>query len=175
MRAAPSGVTAGEIPFGVLGRPHGISGELILRPYNPGGLGIDSVPLPLVVTLGHSGDFMSLAIVSARRFADGFFVKFQGVASREDAVSLTGRELRIPREALPPLGNTEFYVEDLVGCVVQDVQGKILGTVSGIFWNGAQDIMSLNGDERLIPVVPHFIVSVDPSKKIATVNLHEYE
>jgi 16S rRNA processing protein RimM len=173
MRAAPSGVSVGELPFGALGRPHGISGELILRPYNSGGLGIESVPLPLTVTLVQSGDFMSFTIVSARRYADGFLVKFQGVTSREGAASLTGRQLRIPRTAFPPLGDVEFYVEDLVGCVVQDVQGKILGTVSGIFWNGAQDVMSLNDDERLIPVVPHFIVSVDPSKKIATVNLHE--
>ena len=173
MRPAPSGISAGELPFGVLGRPHGFSGELILRPYHSGGLGIDTLPLPLPVTLGRPGEPSPFVLGSARRFADGFLVGFEGVASREDAAQLTGRELYVPRAALPPLGHAEFYVEDLVGCVVQDVQGKILGTVSGIYWNGAHDVISLSGDERLIPVVPEFIVSVDLSKKIATVNLHE--
>jgi 16S rRNA processing protein RimM len=129
--------------------------------------------MPLAVTLGQPGDAVPFVIVSARRFADSFLVKFEGIASREDAAQLTGRELRIPRAALPPLGDGEFYVEDLVGCVVQDVQGQIIGTVSGIYWNGAHDVMTLSDDERLIPVVPHFLVSVDLSKRIATVNLHE--
>lgn len=173
MRAAPSGVSAGELPFGALGRPHGISGQLILRPYHARGLGIDRLPMPLAVTLGQPGEPVPSLMVSARRFADGFLVAFEGVASREDAAQLTGRELRIPRALLPPLGEAEFYVEDLVGCVVQDVQGNIIGTVSGIYWNGAHDVMTLSEDERLIPVVPHFIVSVDLSKRIATVNLHE--
>lgn len=173
MRAAPSGVSAGELPYGALGRPHGIAGELILRPYHARGLGIDRLPMPLAVTLGQPGDPFPIVIVSTRRFADGFLLRFEGVASREHAAQLTGRELRIPRAALPPLGEGEFYVEDLVGCVVQDIQGTIIGTVSGIYWNGAHDVMTLSDDERLIPVVPQFIVSVDLSKKIVTVNLHE--
>lgn len=173
MRAEPSGVSACELPFGALGRPHGISGELILRPYHARGLGIDRLPMPLAVTLGQPGDAVSFVIVSTRRFSDAFLVRFEGISSREDAAQLTGRELRIPRAALPPLGDGEFYVEDLVGCVVQDVQGKTIGTVSGIYWNGAHDVMTLRDDERLIPVVPQFIVSVDLSKRIAIVNLHE--
>ncbi len=173
MRSAPPGFSGGELPFGVLGRPHGVSGELILRPYHPAGLAADGLPLPLDVVLGQPGEPVASVLRSSRRVAEGFLVRFEGVASREDAARLTGRELRIPRSALPPLGETEFYVDDLVGCVVQDVQGNVLGTVKGVFWNGAHDVMSLDGDERLIPVVPEFIVTVDPSKKIATVKLHE--
>jgi 16S rRNA processing protein RimM len=173
VRAAPSGISAGEIPMGTIGRPHGISGELIFRPYHPGGFGIGNLPLPLTVTLGSPGEAMSLTIRSARKFADGFLVSFEGVASREDAARLTGRDLLIPRTALPPLGDAEFYVEDLVGCVVQDMQGNLIGIVTGIYWNGAHDVMSLDRDERMIPVVPEFLIAVDPSKRIATVNLHE--
>ena len=173
MRHAPSGNVAAELPFGVLGRPHGVSGETILRPYHVGGLRIDHLPLPLTVTLGQPGEVTSLVICSVRRLAEGFLLKLEGVSSREHAAQFAGRELRIPRAALPPLGESEFYVEDLVGCVVHDVQGNTLGTVSGIFWNGAHDVLSLNGDERLIPVVPEFIVAVDPERRTLTVKSYE--
>jgi 16S rRNA processing protein RimM len=173
VRPAPSGISAGELPFGTLGRPHGVSGELILRPYHVGGLGIDRLPLPLDVILGEPGEPTPSLVRAVRRVADGFLLKLDGIASREDAARLTGRELRISRAALPPLGDGEFYVEDLLGCIAEDVQGNVLGTVSGVFWNGAHAVMSLNGGERLIPVVPEFIVAVDPSKRIATINLHE--
>lgn len=173
MRTAPPGVGGGDLPFGVLGRPHGVSGELILRPYYPGGFAADELPLPLDVILGQPAESAAFVVCSSRRVADGFLVRFEGVASREEAARLTGRELRIPRSALPPLGEAEFYVGDLVGCVVQDLQGNVIGTVKGVFWNGAHDVMSLDGDERLIPVVPEFIVAVEASKKIVTVRLHE--
>jgi 16S rRNA processing protein RimM len=173
VRPAPFGICTGELPFGKLGRPHGISGELNLRPYHSRGLGIDNLPLPLAVTLGPPGEPVSLVVGSARRLGEGFLVRLQGVDSREHAAKLTGRELWIPRTAFPPLGDAEFYVEDLVGCVVHDLQGDLLGTVTGVFWNGAHDVMSLNSGERLIPVVPEFIVAVDLSKRITTVNPHE--
>jgi 16S rRNA processing protein RimM len=171
--SAPSDTLDGELPFGVLGRSHGISGELILRPYHAGGLRIDRLPLPLAVTLGQPGDPEPLAIVAARKFADAFLVKLDGIASREGAARLAGRELRISRAALPPLGDGEFYVEDLIGCVVNDIHGNVLGTVRGLFWNGAHAVLSLNDDERLLPVVPEFIVAVDPSKRVVTVNPHD--
>jgi 16S rRNA processing protein RimM len=173
VRSAPSGTLDGELRFGVLGRSHGFSGELILRPYNAGCLRLDRLPLPLAVTMGQPGEPAPLAIVSARKFSDGFLVKLEGIASRESAAQLAGRELRISRAALPPLGEGEFYVEDLVGCVVNDIHGNVLGTVMGLFWNGAHAVLSLSDNERLIPVVPEFIVAVDVSKRVVTVNPHE--
>jgi 16S rRNA processing protein RimM len=157
----------------VLGRAHGVSGEIIFRPYHAQSPGIEGLPLPATVTLGQSGERSVFVICAFRKTAQGFLVRFEGVSSREAAAQLTGRELLVRREALPPLKANEFYVEDLVGCVVQDLKGDTLGVVSGVFWNGAHDVMSLDGGERCIPVVSNFIVGVDCGSRIVTVNFHD--
>ena len=39
------------LPFGLLGRPHGTTGEIGLRPFHSGGWHLDVGPLPLAVTI----------------------------------------------------------------------------------------------------------------------------
>ena len=132
--------------------------------------------LPLAATVGEPGRQTPATIIAVRRAADGFLVRLEGIASREEAARLTGQALRLPREALPPLGSDEFYVEDLLGCSVENAEGAVLGVVRGLFWNGAHDVMVISegeGGERLLPVVPEFIVAVDHSKRRVVVNPHE--
>ncbi len=164
------------LPFGVLGRPHGTTGEISLRPFHSGGWRLDSVPLPLGVTIGGAHHETKATITAVRRMGDGFLLRLEGVFTRKGAASLTGRELWLQRTTLPPLGAGEFYVEDLLGCQVEDRERRVLGAVRGVFWNGAQDVMVIaDGEhsERLLPAVPEFIVAVDPLGKRVVVELHE--
>jgi 16S rRNA processing protein RimM len=237
-------VPAEVLPFGILGRPHGTTGEISLRPFHSGGWRLDSVPLPLAVTIGgpltwepSKGSLRPSApsrpaptpladarprqtlprwcaagegareargvgrvagrpevpaggtagglptrvdapatITAVRRMADGFLLRLEGFSTREEAASLTGRELWLPRATLPPLGAGDFYVEDMPGCLVEDSQGRVLGVVRKVYWNGAQDIMVI-GDgehgERLLPAVPEFIVAIDLLGKRVVVDPHE--
>jgi 16S rRNA processing protein RimM len=74
------------------------------------------------------------------------------------------------------LGAGEFYVEDLVGCLVEDSEGCSLGVVRKVFWNGGHDVMVIGSgetDERLLPAVPEFIVAIDRSTKRVVVDPHE--
>jgi 16S rRNA processing protein RimM len=67
-------------------------------------------------------------------------------------------------------------VEDLVGCLVEDREGRSLGIVRGVFWNGSHDVMVIADgemDERLLPAVPEFIVAIDHSTKRVVVDPHE--
>ena len=164
------------LPFGILGRPHGTTGEISLRPFHSGGWSLDSAPLPLAVTIGGLHSDSPATITTIRRMADGFLLKLEGVSTREGASSLTGRELWLPRTSLPPLGAGEFYVEDLLGCLVEDSERRVLGVVRKVFWNGAQDVMVIDHEEhgeRLLPAVPEFIVAIDLPARRAVVNPHE--
>jgi len=155
-----------------LGRPHGTAGEISLHPFHSGGCRLDTVALPLAVTIGDS----AATITAVRRTADGFLLKLDGVLTREKAASLTGQQLGLPKSTLPPLGAGEFYVEDLVGCRVEDSEGRVLGVVRSVFWNGAHDVMVIGDEERgerLLPAVPEFIVAVDRSTKCVVVDPHE--
>jgi 16S rRNA processing protein RimM len=154
------------VVLGVVGRPHGVRGEVTLRPHNTHGRSFEGLR---AISLVRDGVSRSFEIVALRPTPDGAIAKLAGIDNREAAAALTLSEVRTPRAALPPLAPGEYYVSDVHGCAVVDESGRALGTVESTFWNGAQDIMVVGkGDEeQLIPLVPAFVVTVDvPGRKI---------
>jgi 16S rRNA processing protein RimM len=164
------------LPFGILRRPHGIKGEMLLHPYNPTGARLSAAGLPSRVRVGEGGTPGELGVASAKAVPEGWLVRFDGIMDREAAAALVGEEVSVPRRALAPLGSAEFYVEDIVGCEVFHLQGRLLGRVSGTFWNGAQDIMVVrtdDGSERLLPVVAEYVLQFDGERRRLMVDPHE--
>jgi 16S rRNA processing protein RimM len=151
----------------VLGRPHGVTGELSLRPYNPNGRSLTALRR---IVVGRGGVREEREVVACRPVAGGYLLRLAGVDTREAAAAFTLGEVRVAREALPPLGPGEYYVEDVAGCDVEDETGRKLGVAVGTFWNGAHDVVTVadgGGGERLIPLVPDFVLTVDaPGRKI---------
>jgi 16S rRNA processing protein RimM len=155
------------LSVGVLGRPHGIRGDIYFRPHNPQSRAFDEVEELLIVREGESRFY---DVTSMRPVADAYIAHFEGVDDREAAAALTNAEVRVPRDALPPLEPGEYFVEDVVGCAVEGEDGRPLGVVRGTLWNGAHDVATIegaDGHERLIPLVPDFVLNVDaPARKI---------
>jgi 16S rRNA processing protein RimM len=153
---------------GILGRPHGVRGEITLRLYNAGS---DAVDDAASLILERDGVRASRAVEGVRPAAQGLIVKLEGIDDRDAAAALTNSVVRLPRAALPPPGPGEFYVEDVIGCAVVEAGGAALGEAVGTFWNGAHDVMTVveraTGRERLIPLVPDFVLAVDvPGRRI---------
>jgi 16S rRNA processing protein RimM len=176
--AEPSSVAPDVLPFGRLGRPHGVHGEIALRPFNPDGDVLDGVELPfpvLLVRKPDKPDRRELKLLSVRPANEVLLVRFEGIDSREQAAALTNAEIWLPRTALPELDDGEFYVEDLIGCAVVDLEGRERGTVRATFWNGAQDVLNVEGPEGelLVPAVPEFIREVDLDARRMVVDFHE--
>jgi 16S rRNA processing protein RimM len=165
------------IPFGILGRPHGLRGEMPLRPFNPQGMqSLARVPLPLPVRLGKGDRQQDIPLVALRPAGDALLVRLGGVESREAAAAWTNAEVSVPRDALPRLSRDEVYVADLVGCTVVDQAGQVRGTVRSTFWNGVQDVLTVEGEggaELLVPVVAEFILEVDLAARRVVVDPHE--
>ncbi|MES1206151.1 MAG: ribosome maturation factor RimM, partial [Pseudomonadota bacterium] len=136
-------------------------------PYDHGGDVMEQLGEILV---GRDGRWATRKLVGWRRVNDGYLVRLDGVQDREAAAALTLSEVHAVRAALPPLEAGEFYVEDVPGLAVEDESGRPLGTVQGTFWSGAHDIATVvapDGTERLIPLVPAHVVSVDvPGRKM---------
>ncbi|HEY4183795.1 MAG TPA: ribosome maturation factor RimM [Polyangia bacterium] len=147
------------LPIGVMGRPHGLRGEIVLRLHNPGGTDL-SRAVELILEKGGVRDTRRLQ--SIRRVADGWLVKMVGAESRTDAEPLTNSQVLVRRATLPRLTDGEFFVADTVGCEVRTEDDRLLGVVADLFWNGAQDVMIVRGEaELLIPLIGEFIRSVD--------------
>ena len=183
-RSAPPPEAAGRsesLALGLLGRPHGVRGELVFRPFNPDGASLVELDLPLEVELrprdgGGPTPGRMMALRSARPFKDGALVTFEGVASPEEASRLTNCQLCVPRAALPPLDEDEFYISDLIGCQVVDVSGRDRGQVLGCYWNGTQDVLEIrgpDGEETLIPAVEDFLREVDLPGRRIVIDDHE--
>lgn len=167
-------MSADWLPFGMLGRPHGTRGEIHLRAYSGGPAKRLDVPSPVRVT-GAGGE-RELVLAAVRVVPDGYLARFDGLPDREAVAGLCGKELQLPRGSLPDLASDEFYVEDIVGCEVVQADGARLGTVAGTFWNGAQDVMTVvaeDGAERLLPVVPAYVLRFDREHRRVVVDPHD--
>jgi 16S rRNA processing protein RimM len=155
------------LSVGVLGRPHGVRGDLHFRPHNPSSRAFDDIEEIWVVRDGRRERH---DVVAMRPVADGYLVHLAGVDDRDAAAALTLGEVRVARAQLPPLEPGEFFVEDVVGCAVEGEDGQPLGVVRGTMWNGAHDVATVDGPdgrERLIPLVPDFVLNVDaPARRM---------
>ena len=88
----------------------------------------------------------------------------QGVDGREAAEALRGRLVQADVADLGPLEAGEYYQHELVGCRVEDVDGRVLGVVSGIWETGAADVLVVvdaRQRELLIPAAREILREVD--------------
>jgi 16S rRNA processing protein RimM len=188
----PASYDPETLPVGVLGRPHGLRGEITLRPHNVAGSDLGLVtelildrgaarqgPGPGVRPGGQERAQRQAPEVrqlqSIRPAGDGWLVKFVGVDTRTDAESLTNVPVRVRRRALPPLEAGEFYVADTVGCDVFTEDGQRLGAVADTFWNGAHDVLLVKRegeDELMIPALADFVRAVDVAARKVIVDWH---
>ena len=74
----------------------------------------------------------------------GLVVKLSGVTNRTASEALRGLELYLSRDLLPKLHEDEFYYSDLVGLVVENRNGEIIGTVSMVDNYGAGEVIEVD-------------------------------
>ena len=97
----------------------------------------------------------------------------EGVDSVASAMELKGKHIYIDREDAP-LKKGEFFLQDIIGIRVVDVNGNDVGTLEDIFESPASTVYVVQGaSEHLIPAVPEFIISTDVEKGVMTVKLIE--
>ena len=71
-----------------------------------------------------------------------------------------GTELRVPRGALAPAGEDEYYVFELVGLEASEEGGATLGRVTDVTPGVANDVLVLDSG-LLLPMVEECVLSVD--------------
>lgn len=100
------------------------------------------------------GGWIIAPVTEAKTHGKGLVAKFKGCEDREAAARLTGQEIAIRRDQLPPAAEGEYYWGDLKGLAVVTVDGVPLGIVDHLLETGANDVLVVQGDrQRLIPYV----------------------
>jgi 16S rRNA processing protein RimM len=90
-------------------------------------------------------------------------MKFRGIDSPEAAKPLAGAELLVGRDEAAPLGQGEYYIEDLKGLEVWEGT-ETLGLISDVLEGGGGSLVELRlktGETRLVPFRDEFFGEID--------------
>ncbi|WP_073975248.1 ribosome maturation factor RimM [Erythrobacter donghaensis] len=145
---------------------HGVAGEVRLKLFGEG-----------VATLAQHKSFNDGALTLVKIREDGkggAIARLAESTSRADAEKLRGTVLTVPREALPPLGEGEFYHADLLGLPVVTDAGAMIGTVLAIENFGATDIIEITLDPApakgpktfMVPMIPAAVIEWDDNRLV---------
>lgn len=136
--------------MGKVAKPHGLTGEVVVQwlsdrveRLEPGGS----------LRVGDAW----LRIESSRPHQGRYLVRFEGVASREAADELRGEVLQA--EAMPEDDPEVLWVHEVIGSVLQDASGVVLGTVNAVQANPASDLLVLDNG-GLVP--SRFVIAREP-------------
>jgi 16S rRNA processing protein RimM len=149
---------------GRVGRPHGLDGSFhVVQPrpelLQPGTvLRLDDEPRQIVRRAGTDAKPI---------------LRLERCHSREDAEALRGRELRVAARDAPALGDGEWWVEELVGCLVRDGDREV-GVVRGVLGLPSCDVLEVDrpeGEELLVPLVRDAVRDVDVRRRRIDVDL----
>ena len=113
--------------------------------------------------LEKDGAWQPVRVAEGKRHGKSVIARIDGVDDRDAAAAFVGRDIGVPRDALPEAEPGEFYWADLEGLRVVHKDGNELGKVAYLIETGANDVLVVKGDgERLIPfVMEKFILDVD--------------
>jgi 16S rRNA processing protein RimM len=145
---------------GRVGRPHGLDGSFHVAVGRP----------PLL----RSGAWVSVAggrrkIVRRAGTDRDPIIALEGCPSRSEAEALRGHELWTARSEAPPLGEDEWWAEELEGCRVHDGSREV-GVVRRLVVAPSCDVLEVrraDGGELLVPMVRDALRTVDvPSRRI---------
>jgi 16S rRNA processing protein RimM len=135
------------VTLAVVAGAHGVSGEVRLKLFGEG-----------VEALKHHRAFNGGALTPARLRDDGkggAIARFAEVADRTAAEGLRGTELTVPRSALPPLEDGEYYHADVIGLPAVSSEGDDLGRCVAVENFGAGDILEIerpDGSRFMVPM-----------------------
>ena len=116
----------------------------------------------------------ALTLKSLRTGSNGAIARFAEVADRNAAEALRGTQLTVPRSALPPLEDGEYYHVDLLGLPAVSDAGDALGKVVAIDNYGAGDVLEIErpgidgkpGKRFMVPMRPEAVPEWDAERLV---------
>jgi 16S rRNA processing protein RimM len=158
--SGPAGLAGPGVTLGRIVGPFGVKGWVKVKSYTEpeeGILGYRAwrVDVPREGT-------RTLRPVEGRRHGRLVVARLEGVDDRDAAAALGHCEISVPRGDLPPAGDRQYYLADLIGLEVVNSEGRSLGRLDHFVQTPANPVMVVQGDrERWLPLVPRHLKSVD--------------
>lgn len=158
------------IEIGEIVRAHGINGELKIRKLTSDPERFKSIKLVYI-------DGRPYKIVSMRESGDFVFMRFLGCNDRNSAEALKNKYISIDRINAKALDEGEYFIADLIGCVITDECGNKLGKVTDISSFGAADVIEAIGEKGVFrfPFLNRLVLKIDTEAMIFSVKRDEFE
>lgn len=135
------------VTLAVIAGAHGVAGEVRLKLFGEG-----------LAALKRHKAFNAGTLTLAKLRDDGkggAIARFAEIADRNRAEAMRGIELSVPRSALPPLGEGEYYHADLIGLPCLSASGDMLGACVAVENFGAGDVLEIeraDGKRYMVPM-----------------------
>ena len=113
----------------------------------------------------------TLTLKSVRPGSNGAIARIAEVNDRNAAEALRGTELTVPRSALPPLEEGEYYHADLLNLPAVSTTGEALGRVVAIDDFGAGDVIEIerpDGKRFMVPMRLEAVPEWDDERMIVS-------
>ena len=147
---------------------HGVAGEVRLKLFGEG-----------LAALRKHASFNDGALTLKKARDDnkgGAVARFEEVTDRNAAEALRGTVLTVPRSALPPLEEGEYYHADLLGLAAVSDTGEALGRVIAVENYGAGDILEIErptGKKFMVPMIDAAVPEWDGERVIVNADFAE--
>ena len=124
--------SSSRVPYGKIGRPHAVGGEVRLWLFNNDS---DLIDIGTVMQTKLNGEVVELTVESARFGKKFAIVAFEEIPDRETAEEFTNQVVSVDRSEFLDLDDGEFYQADLIGTDVRvqkdDGTTEVIGRVKG--------------------------------------------
>jgi 16S rRNA processing protein RimM len=149
-----------EVVVGVVGRPHGLRGEVSVE------LRTDEPERRFAVgqVLRSEDTRVAFTVVSAREHSGRLLVSFAELADRTAVETVRGTRLVVDVATdESPAVDGEFYDRQLVGLLVMDAAGEQVGEVAAVVHLPTQDVLEVTTEDgaRLVPFVFELVPEID--------------
>ena len=143
------------IVIGEVTKPQGIRGEVKVRPL------LDDAAAFRALRRVYIGG-AEYKVLSARADAQAAYLALSGVADRNAAELLRGKEVLAARQDLPALEEGRYYIVDIVGCTVCSEEGEELGAIADVL-PAHTDVYVLRSGEKeyMFPAADGVVTEVD--------------
>lgn len=149
-------------------KPQGIRGELKVKPLTDTSADLKKFKKVLI-------DGVEYAVLNARGVGEYGFLTLRGVADRNTAELLRGKQVYVKREDAPALPEDTFYVVDVLGCELLYETGERVGEIVDIT-PAKTDVYTANINGKNVPfvAVKGVIEQIDINDKKVVVNKQKF-
>lgn len=149
--------------IGLITNTHALKGEVKVKPYTDNPKKFNELKQILI---DFNGNLISYDIESVRYQNEIILLKLKTIDSIEEAEKLKNHYIKIPRSSAKELEEGEYFIADLIGCVVY--AEDFIGILDDIFTAGAGDVYVIKRKGKkdlLLPGLKSVIKNIDLTNK----------